>query len=723
MKQRLTAIGAAIAILLTAACGGGRGAGTGVAPTGNTLTPYTGSPALANFDWGKDQLQGAMLVGPASTDHLQVNVVLKQQNGAGLAQYAQQVSDPHSALYRHYLTPAQIGNEFGARLKDYQSAADYFVSQGLSVAGWPQRLSLSVAGSQAAMERAFGTTFGVYEKDGFHFTAPMSAPHFSRVIPVAAVSNLVSLNRMHRYLIQVPPRANAGNDLGYSPQQVRNAFDYTGAYSRGYDGSGITVGIIGTGPINVSRSNLCADKDLAALSALYNHVRVATVCEVDVTPSGVDAGLVASGIPTAAPATPNPRGTPAPNPGQSPSSMFPYSGSFQTPPPVTGPNPICIGSLPSCNPEDGEAQLDVQQSASLAPGATVDFYLAYNASDCYVFYPNACAATPKPPATPAPNGNYAAPEIGIVEADPEIQQAIADDKADVVSISYGGGEPQSVDSGFNQNGIGYQPEEFAALAAEGVAVFVASGDSGSAECLSSSGSYEAKVCVGYPSGDKNVTSVGGVNAPINEFGQLSGNITAWGTTNGGYGQPGSLSSGSGGGISTIFSAPSWQQSAIGATMREQPDASLLADPLAGVTFYMNSGFTGGGPGEVGGTSVATPQLAAMWALVLQACKLSACNTGGPKGYRLGNAAPYFYSIYKGANLVPSSQVSGFVPHLPYAQVFYDVLYGQSSVNNPAGGTATPVPGEKAATGYDLATGVGVPFAGHLIQAVTGQSVP
>ncbi len=724
MKQRLTALAAAIAILATAACGGRGGSGA-TPPTGGTpFSPYTGPAALANFDWGKDQLQGAMLQGPASVGHMQVSVVLKQQNAAGLVQYAQQASDPSSPLYRHFLTPQQIGTQFGATQKDYQTAADYFVSQGLTVAGWPQHLSLSVAGSQTAMERAFGTKFGVYQKDGIQFVAPMSAPHFNAVVPVAAVSNLVALNRRHTYLLMAPPRANANDNLAYSPQQVRNAFDFTGAYSKGYDGTGITVGIIGTGPINVDRTNLCADKDLAALRALYNNVNVAPACEIDVTPTAVAAGLTASPspIPTAIPATPNPLATPAPNPGQSPTSMFPYSGNFQTPPPVTSGN--CTGSLPACNPEDGEAQLDVQQVATLAPGATVNFYLAYNANDCYVFFPNTCTPAPAATSTPA-SSNYGYPQIGIVEADPEIEQAIANNAADVISISYGGGESQTVGNGFNANGVGYQPEEFAALTAEGVAVFVSSGDSGSAECLGSGNTYLAQVCVSYPSGDVNVTSVGGVNAPINEFGQLSGNITAWGTSNGGYAPPGSTSSGSGsgGGISTIFAAPSWQHNAIQAVMREQPDVAMIGDPFTGVTVYANSGLAGSanvpsGAFPVGGTSVAAPQMAAMWALVLQACKATpACQTGpSAHPYRLGNAAPYFYQIYKPTGGTPPTA-------LPYSQVFYDVVYGENAVNNPAGGTATPVPGQLAGPGYDLTTGVGVPFAGHLIQAVTGKVVP
>jgi subtilase family serine protease len=702
VNHRLLALAAALAVLATAACGG---------HAGNPTPPLGGPTTLgpSTFEWGRNLLDGATLAGPASESHMQAMVVMSDANVQSLVTYARSVSDPGSSLYRQYLTPQAIGSRFGAPVSDYQKVATYFLTYGLRVAGWPQHLSLSVAGSQPQMEAAFGTRFGVYEKNGESFVAPITTPHFSAMLPVSAVDNLVGMRRMHTYIIAPPPRAGAGIILGYSPQQVRKAFDYDGAYSAGYDGTGITVGIIGTGPINVNRTTWCGDSDLAALRTLYGNVNAANVCEVNVTPSGVAAGLSASGIPTAVPATPNPNGTPAPNPSTSPTSEFPYSGDFQTPPPVTD---TCSGSLPACNPEDTEAQLDTQQIATLAPGAAVNFYLAYNASDCYVFYPNSCAS---PAPSPTPKGsNYGFPQIGIVEADPEIQQAIADNAADVISISYGGGETQQIGGGFNAAGVGYQTAEFAALAAEGIAVFVSSGDNGSAECLGGSVGYLPQVCVSYPSGDVNVTSVGGVNAPINEFGQLYDNITAWGTTT-------SLgTSGSGGGVSTIFSAPSWQQQAIGAAMRTQPDLAMLADPFTGVTVVTNAGFPDKQIGPIGGTSVAAPQMAAMWALVLQACKATAsCNTG-PSGhtYRLGNAAPYLYAIYA------PSKVSyhAFAPALSYAQTFYDVLYGSNAMANPTPG-ASPVPGEQAMTGYDMVTGVGVPFTGHLIDAVTGHVVP
>ncbi len=708
MKSRFLALTALIT-LLTAACGG-HGGGSSAIPAASNAD---GASGATSFSWGKEQLDGATYTGPASVGHMQVFVQTKLQNAQALGQYAQQVSDPSSPLYRQFLTPQDIAQRFGASQQDYQATADYFVSNGLSVAGWPQRLMLSVSGSQAAMERAFGTKFGLYTKNGVQFVAPRSTPRFSAAIPVTHVGNLVAMRRLHTYIIPAPPRANANDTWGYSPEQIRAAFDYNGAYSAGYTGSGITVAVIGTGPINIPRNggaDPCGDVDAAALASLYHVSNVANICERDVTPSGVSAGLAISGIPTAAPGSPAPNATPSPNPGVSPSSMFPYSGNFQTPPPVS--QTACSGSLPACNPEDLEAQLDSQQIAFLAPGANVKFYLAYNASDCYVYYPQTCNAT---------GSNKGAPQIGLIEADAEIQQIIADNSADVVSLSYGGGETQQgFPSGTNPSG--YETVEFAAMAAEGMAIFASSGDNGSAECLGNSG-YQAKVCVSYPSGDPNVTSVGGVNLPVNEFGQLTANMTAWGVTNGGNST--SSPGGSGGGISTIFSAPSWQSSALGASMREQPDVSLDADPFSGVVVETNGTCQNcaAGPSGIGGTSVAAPQMAAMWALVLDACKkaVGTCgNAAASHPWRLGNAAPYFYSIYKNTNLVPSGQhppVS--FPFLPYSQVFYDVVYGNNAM--PGIGTgATPVPGQNAGSGYDLVTGIGVPFARHLITAVTNK---
>jgi subtilase family serine protease len=373
---------------------------------------------------------------------------------------------------------------------------------------------------------------------------------------------------------------------------------------------------------------------------------------------------------------------------------------FATPPPVTLP---CFGGLPyapgpNCNPEDGETQLDTEQISTLAPDANLRYYLAYNPDD-------GCGAI----GTNCPPGAGIA-EQGLLESDAEIQTAIAEDKVDVLSLSYGGPESLNVGAEFNAAGVGIGPLEMAALASEGVAVFVSSGDSGAEGCIEFNVPDPNALCVQYPSTDPNVVSVGGVNTPLNSAGALIGGLTGWGNhTSGGVG-------GSGGGVSDYFNLTPYQQGAAGinGSKRNVPDIALEADDLTGVAvlLYGGSNFAGHQIIEpVGGTSVAAPEAAAMWALVLQACKQSSsCATAsGPAHYRLGNPNAYFYKIYANAT--------------QYQSTFYDVLYGNNAMICLP--TATPCPspdssGFSAGKGYDLITGVGVPYARALIKAVVGQ---
>jgi subtilase family serine protease len=696
VNRRLAFAAAAAFAIALAACGGGGGGG-GTVPA---MQPVTGSnanvpPQLIVQNYGQSAMSGATYVGPVANAHMSVSVLVHQQNAQALLAYAQAVQNPSSSSFRHFLTPAQIAAQFGASQTDYKNTAQYFVNNGLAVAGWTQRMLLNVSGPQANMEKAFGTTFGIYQRNGQQFIAPNSQPHFLQQLAVDAVGGIVKYRADHSYII-IPPKAGAGLTVGFSPSTVRAAFDYVGAYNAGYNGSGINLGIIATGPIDTTTAGH-GDVDLNYYLATTGTTSAASVTEVQVSPSPIATALAKIGNPS-----------------------FPYSGSFQSPPPVTAPcTPTGNGNVsPGCNPEDGEAQLDTQQASSLAPGSNVLFYLAYNAADCQnVSFPAPCA-------TNAPDYG---PEIGIVESDPEIMQAINDNVADVLSLSYGGGEPQQGWTGLSGAG-GYEGSfsqlEFAELATEGIAVFVSSGDNGSAECFNGN-TYLAQICDSYPAGDPSVTSVGGITANVNVYGQQSAPWLAWGisTFDTGYGSIG----GSGGGSSLTggigIPAPTWQATYLNATYREQPDVSMIGDPSTGVSMAQNIGFGSAGTfGDIGGTSVAAPEMAAMWADVLSACKANpsagACAGGtGATPWRLGNAAPYFYTIYG------HGTYHGWTPSLAYNQVFYDIVYGDNQMQNPTYTPASPIPGASAGPGYDMVSGVGVPFAGHLIQAITGQTVP
>ncbi len=682
-RSRIAAL-LTLASLALAGCGGGGGSSPAALPAASQnqpVTPYTGPSQLASFTWGSSFMRSAQYTGPANVASLSVDVQSAAAEPGGTAAICKNGERSDSPMYRRFITPQQIGSQYGASQSAYLDAAGYFGKYHLGVGTWPQRLSMVVSGKQSDMEAAFGTKFGTYREYGRTFVGPMQQPHFSRAIPVAGVIGLVHVNMKRTMLI----RPGNGNYLGMSGAQLRRAFDFTGAANAGFNGTGINVGIIGTGPISSA--------DVPEIGKLSN-VSVASVSVATVSAQ-------ASGTQN------NNTGT---------ATFDPYPTGLQTPPPVTAPcpqsSPGVVTGTPSnitCNQEDGEAQLDTEQLAQLAPGSSVHFYLAYNTKDCAAFGISPCLGVE-----------------GIYLTDDEIQQAIADNSVDTLSLSFDEDEPTAQASGyFDTSGVGPGPAEMAALASEGIAVFVASGDNGAHACADpSTGAPTAQFCVEYPASDPSVVAAGGVNYPMDSTGNLprGAEITAWAfnTTQGGDGYADN-SIGGGGGVSKYFAAPSYQsglpasiQGTSRGGKRVLPDIAMLADPLTGALFLMDAAYpSSAGVGPVGGTSVAAPEMAAEWAVVLQACKANAscAIASGPHPWRLGNPNGVLYKIYGNAS--------------KYAGAFYDVLAGN---NGSLSAATTPSPtyygGYSAGTGFDLVTGLGVPFTGHLIDAVvSGQKVP
>ncbi|HTX03400.1 MAG TPA: protease pro-enzyme activation domain-containing protein, partial [Candidatus Acidoferrales bacterium] len=545
----------AFALVLTSAliisgCGGG-GHGSSLPATSNTNKNAGGANTTTtltgNFNYGQALISKLAYQGPAKAGAMTIPVMVKMQNAAGLVQYAASASNPASSNYRHWLTPSQIGAQYGATASDYAASAKYLQSYGLRVAGWPQREILTVSGSTSQFARAFGTSFGNYTFMGKKIVAANSAAHVPSTVPIVAAP-LIGAFPMRSYLIH----GNNAAFYGYSPQQMASGFDSYNAWRLGYTGADIHVAIIGTGPVLNSDGK---SDDLAALSS-YWHAQVAAMTQVNASPQpattangGTGTGAVDYTLNLA----------PAPAIAGSPTCAEQYGvpgeviyGTDQT---------VFVENYQlGCNPEDGEAQLDSQSIASLAPGASVLFYQAFNQNEaCF----NTTTGDPDPSATGAtcPTGDIASQFEGIEVLDDSVQQVIADDTADAVSMSFGG--PENVEQYYGYINTPTDPGpgqiEMASMAAEGIAVFASSGDDGAWECFDpSSGDPLGTACASYPASDPNVVAVGGVNIPLDESGNLTGAITAWAdnTTLGGDGTFGN-NVGSGGGVSTIFSAPAW----------------------------------------------------------------------------------------------------------------------------------------------------------------------
>ncbi|MGD0896864.1 MAG: S53 family peptidase [Thermoguttaceae bacterium] len=227
---------------------------------------------------------------------------------------------------------------------------------------------------------------------------------------------------------------------------------------------------------------------------------------------------------------------------------------------------------------------------------------------------------------------------------------------DVVSMSWGGGD---------FSGENYYDGYFTTPANHnGVTFLAASGDAGAP--------------VGYPAISANVVAVGGTTLNLNSSGTYLSE-SGW--------------SGSGGGISSYESDPSYQRTALTqaglpTTYRANPDVSYDADPNTGFPVYdsYNNG-TSRPWGQWGGTSDAAPQWAGIIAIADQGRALA--GLGSLDGAT--QTLPKLYSL-------PGTD-------------FHDITTGAS----------TGSPHYSAGPGYDLVTGRGTPYANLIVSDLVGST--
>jgi hypothetical protein len=310
-------------------------------------------------------------------------------------------------------------------------------------------------------------------------------------------------------------------------------------------------------------------------------------------------------------------------------------------------------------PGSGESILDIDDVSAMAPGANIEVYEA-------------------PLTTPG--------------AMDETNAIVQDDTAKVVTTSWGLCELDEVN--LEPGYINAENQIFEQGALQGQSTFASSGDAGSDGCAYDSPQpADPTLSDGDPDSQPFVTSVGGTtitdaNNPPSE--------QVWNDGNDG--------GAAGGGVSAVWSAPSWQQpfldtaaagnavthgggglspcpeSANGSLCREEPDVSAQADEYTGAITVYIADF--GGWNTFGGTSSSAP----LWAGMLADINASSgCQASGGVGF----VSPLLYAVAS----VPSERKASF----------NDVTNGNNDVFDLSNGAFYA-----AHTGYDMASGLGTP---------------
>ncbi len=214
----------------------------------------------------------------AAAAPVQITLALTPSDPQALSGYAQQVSDPSSPLYRHYLSVDQFAAHFGADASQVASVRAALTQAGLSVGSVSaDGLSVTASGSAAEIEGAFDTQLEhVTLADGTTAYADVTDPTLPAAaagavqdvagldtLPAAAPEALLRARRAHPAVA-----ANAGSNAagpstcsasatagGYTAAEIGSAYGMDGQWNAGNFGAGATVALAELEPYHASDVN------------------------------------------------------------------------------------------------------------------------------------------------------------------------------------------------------------------------------------------------------------------------------------------------------------------------------------------------------------------------------------------------------------------------------------------------------------------------------------
>ncbi len=466
---------------------------------------------------------------------IDILVTVRFNHEDALEQLLSEQSDPSSANYHKYLTPAEFAQRFGPTAEQLSQVVTELQRAGFQITDTStNRLIIHASAPTITVENYFKTEIHTVNQESseryMNVTPAMFPDRLVSLVKAVRLDNLTVAHKLSAENI-VPNSISGpitGPDGGYTPVALADSFDFP--VQHGYDGTGHTAAVIIDSDV--------ADTDLNTFFSYFSISRTGTI-----TRKSVDGATI--GKKTA---------------------------------------------------DVDETALDVETIASLAPGANVIIYLI--------------------------------PRLSSVAIDDAANKIVSDNTAEVVNMSFGGNEfkDATFESALQQGN------------AQGITFVASSGDSGSNGGI-----------VSTPAAEPRVLALGGTKLTANKATGAYVAEKAW--------------HGSGGGVSKIFTIPTYQQGTSGlasTTHRNVPDVAFPS--------YYTDTFVSGGWVGLQGTSWSSPTYVGLQLEINQI-----------KSQRFGLVNTNLYQVFS---------ASGYTN-------FHDITAGNNGKY-------------RAKSGYDNVTGIGSP---------------
>ncbi|MBV8905078.1 MAG: S8/S53 family peptidase, partial [Acidobacteriia bacterium] len=262
---------------------------------------------------------------------IDVTVWLNPHNRAELDSLAEELYDSNSSKYHAWLTPADIVTKFAPTAKEAQTVAQFLSSHNLPVVAiGPDNFSVHARGTLADVQKAFHVQINNYQVNGTTYRANARDPYVDGAAAglVSAVGGLDSGKYQHPLAIQTIKQKSSGKGVktlatsadtpffasvcftpvetetisgvdfnnnpatgtykgntyvfnesqpgcGYTPPEIWTAYNLTGLYKEGFDGTGQSIAIIdwcGSPTIESDANVFSARFGLPALNSSNFHI-------------------------------------------------------------------------------------------------------------------------------------------------------------------------------------------------------------------------------------------------------------------------------------------------------------------------------------------------------------------------------------------------------------------------------------------------------------------
>jgi subtilase family serine protease len=640
-------------------------------------------------------------------EHLQLLLKRPAASEAELAAYMDRLQTPGSPDYHHWLTPEELGAQYGPSSADTAAVTAWLETHGFQINTIsPSGMRIDFSGNAGQIIESFKTEIHYLEVNGKRHFANMQDPQIPEALsPV--VAGIASLNDFKPHPMRtpvVPMTATGVSRAAVSPEYTVNSsyqlvvpadlatiYDFNPTFKAGTAGQGQTVYLL-------ERTNLYSNNDYTTFRKTFGLNAYKSAFSVEHPGGCVDPGVIVN--------------------------------------------------------DDSEAAVDVEWAAAAAPAANIVLASCKDTATTFGGFVALQALADAKNHPTIVSLSYGEPE-GDLGAGGNLyiyqlyQQAAAEGISVFVSSADAGAADDSQNHAYAQNGINVSgfastPFNLAAGGTDYADTYLGTTNnywsSTNTAVHSSARSYIPEIPWNDSCASMLITKVLGFQVPYGTSGACNSSAgDSFLTTAADSGGPSACAHGASkdapetNGTCKGYAKPSWQQGLYGNPsdgVRDLPDVSLFAANGVWGHYYVvcysdpkgNGAPCTGAPSTwsgAGGTSFVAPILAGVQALINQ------------KWGRQGNPDYAYYTLAKTAYGKSGNASCNSSHETSKSCVFHDVTLGDMDVNcrgslncyKPSGtngvlsvSSKTYEPAYRAGSGWDFATGIGTLDVNELVQA-------